>query len=425
MLQRLAACAVGVTVLYGPMAVQATPFQPVAANIDSRAPASLQSALAEAWRRHPDSTAIDARIVAARARLTAAGRPIYNPEAEFAADDNGPDRTLTGGIKLTLDLGGKRGARRDAASARLNLSEMQARIVRRDFARRWLASLADVLSSRERLRIGERRLDAVRRFADIAKKQFAAQDISGLERDLAQLALDEALAEQSTLVSEQADAQARFRAVGGDPDSTMLAALPTTQLPDRVPATTDIARLPDLQAAQAEALAVQREIAVAKKNRIADPTVGIRAGTIQYDGRRRDRVAGISVSFPLHVRNSYRAEVSAAEADAAVADAEVARLRLQLEADQRSAIAGYAAARSAWTQWSSSRGTDGDRRGALLEKLLRGGDISPSDFLLQLRQTLDTQLAGAALEARVWRSWTDSLAATGQLERWAGLVATP
>ncbi len=425
MLQRLAACAVGVAVLHGPMAVQAAPFQPVAANIDSRAPTSLQSALAEAWRRHPAVAAADARIAASRARLTAAGRPVYNPEAEFAADDEGPDRTLTGGMRLTLDLGGKRGARRDAAAARLIRSEAQARLTRRDFARQWITALADVSSTRERVRIGERRLDAVRRFAEIAKKQFAAQDISGLERDLAQLALDEALAEQSTLVSEQAEAQARFRAVGGDPDSTMLATLPTTQLPDRIPAATDIARLPDLQAAQADMLAAQREIVVAKKNRIADPTVGIRAGTIRYDGRRRDRVAGISVSIPLHVRNSYRADVSAAEADATAAEADVARLRLQLEADQRSAIAGYAAARSAWTQWSASRGTDGDRRGALLEKLLRGGDISPSDFLLQLRQNLDTQLAGAALEARVWRSWADSLAATGQLERWAGLEATP
>lgn len=425
MLQRLAACAVGVAVLCGPMAVRATPAQPVAANPDSRAPIPLQSALAEAWRRYPGATAVDARIVASRARLTAAGRPMYNPEAEFSADDEGPDRTMTGGMKLALDLGNKRGARREAAAARLTQTEAQARLARRDFARQWITSLADVLSTRERVRVGERRLDAVRRFADIAKKQFTAQDISGLERDLAQLALDEALAEQSTLISEQADAQARFTAIGGDPNSIGIVSLPTEQLPKDVAAIADVTRLPDLQVAQAEMLAAQRDIVVAKKNRIADPTIGLRAGTIQYDGRRRDRVAGITVSIPLHVRNSYRAEVEAAEADATAAEADVTRLRVQLKAEQRSAIDGYAAARNAWTHWSASRGTDSERRIALLEKLLRGGDISPSDFLLQLRQSLDTQLAGAALEARVWRSWTDSLAATGQLERWAGLEVTP
>ena len=425
MLQRLAACAVGVAVLCGPMAAPAAPSQPVAANPDLRAPTVLQTALAQAWRRHPDSIAIDARIAAARARLTAAGRPVYNPEAEFAADDEGPDRTLTGGLKLTLDLGGKRGARRDAAAARLSLSEMQARLGRRDFTRQWITALADVLGTRERVRIGERRMDAVRRFADIARKQYIAQDISGLERDLAQLALDEALAEQSALISEHAEARARFHAIGGDADSMAITALPTAQLPTAMPTATDVTLLPELQATQAEALAAQREIVVAKKNRIADPTVGLRAGTIQFDGKRRDRIAGISLSIPLHMRNSYRAEVDAAEADATAAEAEVARQRLQLEADQRSAIEGYVAARSAWAQWSASRGTDSERRTMLLEKLLHGGDLSPSDFLLQLRQSLDTQLAGAALEARVWRGWTATLAATGQLERWAGLETAP
>ena len=31
----------------------------------------------------------------------------------------------------------------------------------------------------------------------------------------------------------------------------------------------------------------------------------------------------------------------------------------------------------------------------------------------------------AELEARLWRSYADYLAATGQLERWAGLEGTP
>ena len=64
-------------------------------------------------------------------------------------------------------------------------------------------------------------------------------------------------------------------------------------------------------------------------------------------------------------------------------------------------------------------------RANLLEKLWREGELSTADYLLQLKQTLDTQLAGAELEARLWRSYADYLAATGQLERWAGLEGTP
>ena len=89
------------------------------------------------------------------------------------------------------------------------------------------------------------------------------------------------------------------------------------------------------------------------------------------------------------------------------------------------AIDTYAATQSSWTRWQASRGTDVERRTTLLERLWREGELSTSDYLQQLKQTLDTQLAGAELEARLWRSYADYLAATGQLERWAGLEGTP
>jgi cobalt-zinc-cadmium efflux system outer membrane protein len=125
------------------------------------------------------------------------------------------------------------------------------------------------------------------------------------------------------------------------------------------------------------------------------------------------------------VRNSYRAEVVAAEADAAAAEAEVQRVRMDLEAGRQRATESYAAAREAWSRWTSSRGTDVQRRTDLLERLWHRGELSTADYLLQLGQTLDTQLAGAELEARLWRNYTGYLATTGQLERWSGLGATP
>ena len=79
----------------------------------------------------------------------------------------------------------------------------------------------------------------------------------------------------------------------------------------------------------------------------------------------------------------------------------------------------------AWTGWQSSQGTDVDRPEALLERLWREGELSTADYLLQIRQALDTQLARAELEARLWRTYVDYLAAIGQLTRWSGLEATP
>ena len=391
---------------------------------DAQAPLALRDALQAAWQRHPSYRVTEAQLAAARARLDAAGQPLYNPEVELSADDEGPERTTTAGLNLTLDVSGKRRVRRDAAAARVDQATAEAKLRRRDFAKQWFASWAELQAAQQRVRTGERRLALVTRFATLAGKQFAADDISGLERDLALLARDEAQAEQSQLIAERAEAEAHFRAVGGTPDLIAGLSLPTDGLPPPIVPQAGIEQLPDWQAAKAAALAAERDVTVARRNRIADPTVGVRAGRIDYDGLQ-DNVVGVSVSIPLFVRNSYRAEVVAAQADADVAVAEADRMRIELDADRRRAIDSYGAAQSAWSLWQASRGTDVERRATLLERLWREGELSTADYLLQLKQTLDTALAGAELEARLWRSYADYLAATGQLERWAGLEGTP
>ena len=391
---------------------------------DATAPAALRDALQAAWQQHPSYRVMQAQLAAARARLDAAGQPLYNPEFELVADDEGPDRTATAGLNLTLDINGKRRVRRDAAAARVDQSVAEARLRRRDFAKQWFASWAELQTAQKRVETGERRLLLVNRFAGLADKQFAAGDISGLERDLALLARDEAQAEQSQLVGERADADARFRAVGGAPDRLATLTLPTNGLPSSIVSPPGIEQLPDFRAAQTAAVAAERDVTVARRNRVSDPTVGVRGGRVDYGGLR-DNVFGLTVSIPLLVRNSYRAEVVAAQADADVAIAETERIRIDLDADQRRAIESYAASQAAWSQWQASRGTDIQRRTDLLERLWREGELSTADYLQQLKQTLDTALAGAELEARVWRTYTDYLAATGQLERWAGLEGSP
>ena len=408
------------------LALTLSPMVIAAETPSTLAPATVRDALRAAWQRHPTYRATEAQLAAARARLDAAGQPLYNPEVELASDDEGPERTTTAGLSLTLDLSGKRRVRRDAASARVDQATAEARLHRRDFAKQWFTGWAELQTANARVRTGERRLTLMTRFVDLAQKQFSADDISGLERDLALLARDEAQAEQSQLMAEQAEAQARFRAVGGSPELLANLTLPTGTLPPPTAADSSIEQLPDWLVAQAAAVAAEREVTVARRNRIADPTLGAYGGRKRFDmGGPSDNVVGVSIRVPLFVRNSYRAEVVAAQADADVAAADRDRVRIELEADRQRAIDTYAATQSSWTRWQASRGTDVERRTTLLERLWREGELSTSDYLQQLTQTLDTQLAGAELEARLWRSYADYLAATGQLERWAGLEGTP
>jgi len=388
------------------------------------APAPLRQAVRAAWEAHPESAQTEAILAAAQARLEAARQPLYNPEVDLDAEREGVDRTTTAGLSLTLDLSGKRRVRTDAASARLDQTIAEARVRRRDFTRQWFSSWAALQTAQQRVQAGERRVELVTRFAGLADKQFSAGDVSGLERDLALLARDEAEAEQSQLLAERAQAESEFRAEGGDPAAPVALTLPSDGLPAPNGVAPDVEASPDWQVAHAAATAAQREIDVARRNRIADPTVGLRGGRVDY-GDLRDNVVGVSVTYPLFVRNSYRAEVVAAQADADAAQADAQRVRLTLVAEQRRAVESYAAAQAAWQRWSRSRGTDTERRAALLEKLWREGELSTTDYLLQLKQTLETALAGDGLRFRLWHAFTDYLAATGQLERWSGLEGTP
>lgn len=389
------------------------------------APEDLRAALQGAWQKHPSQRAVQAQLAAAQARLEAAAKPLYNPQIELTRSGEGPDRTSAAGVALALDLGGKRNARQDAAAAKLSLSEAQARLQRRDFARRWFDAWIDWNAADRRVKTGERRVASMTRFAELAVKQFEADDISGLDRDFAALARDEAEAAQSVLVAERADAESRLRALGGEPAAA-------GELPDSSdltpPAPLDdesLQQLPEWSIADAARTTAEREVVVAERDRVPDPTVSLGGGRIRYgESGLKDDVFGVSVSIPLFVRNDHRAEIVAARADADASAAESERVRMELAAQRRKAVDSYAATLAAWRNWKSSRGTEIERRAQLLEKSWREGELSTSDYLLQIKQTLDTALAGAELEARLWRNYADYLVAGNQFERWAGLESS-
>lgn len=383
---------------------------------------SLSGAVRAAWARHPAADATEHTLAAARARADAAGRPLYNPDLEVEVEDEGEDRTATAGLAWTLDLSGKRRARADAGLAELTLAEAEAAQRRSTFALQWLQAWAARLAAAERARLGERRLVLVQRFADLAERQLAVGDISTLERDLALLARDEAQAEQATLLSEAAVAEENLRAVGADTPEASLPLPAGPPPPWSAGAEDGVAHIPEARVAAATAASASRRISIAERDRRPDPTISVRAGRVDF-GPASDNVLGVAVSVPLFVRNSYRAEVVAAQADAGAAEAEQRRIELELLARAQRTTRTYEAVRAAWEQWSKSAGTDVDKRADLLERLWRAGEISTADYLIQLKQSLDTALAGADLQGRLWRSYIDALYATGRLDAWVGFDA--
>jgi cobalt-zinc-cadmium efflux system outer membrane protein len=383
--------------------------------------AALRGAVREAWARHPAAEATEQTLAAAEARAVASSRPLYNPDLELAYDDEGPEQTATAGMALTLDLSGKRRARTDAGQADLVLAEAEAALRRSGFAQQWLQAWTEHGSARERVRIGEERLALMQRFADLAERQLTVGDISSLERDLALLARDEAQAEQATLLADAASATEAYRAVGGDPSlRTDIAALgvPAAWKTDE---SWQITATPEGRIAAATATSAATRIAIAERDRRPDPTLSLYGGRKDLGtGEGTEGVVGVAVSVPLFVRNTLSAELAAARADASAASAEQRRAEMELRARAERTAATFTAVRDAWTRWSQSSGTDVTTRADLLERLWRAGEFSTADYLIQLKQSLDTALAGADLRGRLWRSYVDALYSTGQLDAWVG-----
>jgi cobalt-zinc-cadmium efflux system outer membrane protein len=384
-----------------------------------RAPPVLVTALREVWARNPAVQAAEAQLALATAKADAAGRPIYNPELDINVENADVD-TRSVGISQTIDWSGKRDARQTAASAEIRAAEAELDGTRQRIALDWLRGFTGFQVATEQAALGARRVGLLEQFSSLAERRFRAGDIPVLERDLAVLATQEARAQQAGLIAEQAKARQILIGVGGR--SAALPPLPRSLPPAVDDAALDssrLAALPALRRAQAETEAAQARVSMAERDRKADPTFSLTGGRVR-NGPFNDRVIGVAVKIPLFVRNSYSAEVTAARSNVDVAAASQRDLALRAGAEAEQTGESYNALREAWLAWENSRVPSADERAVLLQKLWEAGEISASDYLVQLKQSLDTELTAAGLRARVWQAWTDWLAASGGVAAWLG-----
>jgi len=388
-----------------------------------RAPPALISAIREVWDRNPAVQAAEARVAASQSMAQAAARPLYNPELELTSS-NADVNTRSIGLAQQIDWSGKRRARAAAADAETRAVEAERDGVRLEVALDWLRGAAALQVAQDQVALGAQRVDLLSQFSTLAQKRFREGDIPSLERDLAELAAQEARAQQAELVADEAKARQTLTAVGG-----AVAQVPA--LPVAPPAANDaqftesfLENLPEVRRAQAESEVAQARITVAERDRRADPTVSLTTGRVT-DGPLNDRLVGVTVRIPLFVRNSYRAETTAARASAEAADATLRDSRLRATAQWEQARTSYRALRDAWLAWQGSHAARAADRAALLQKLWEAGELSTADYLVQLKQSLDTELTATGVRARVWQAWADWLAASGGLAQWLDLADRP
>jgi len=361
-----------------------------------------------------------AALEASRFRESAAGQPLYNPDLD-ADYENAVDRRWEVGIGQTLDWSGKREARRDTASQERAAVEAELSLVRQDLAVELLSALSLYQTEQRRFTLASEREQAMSDFAQLAQCRFDTGDLGQVEADLAALAFIEAQNQRATTAANLAEAKQAVRSIipleQTDQWPSVDFDLPELQAVDSP--LNWVVNLPQVQAAQRRVDAADALVELRELERKPDPTISVRGG------REDDStLVGLNLSIPLYIRNSYKYEASAARAERDQAqriyDDEIRRAAARLI----SATERYQQSRNTWEGWEKTGRQSLDRQGELLRRLWEAGELSTTEYLVQLRQSLDTRESALDLQLALWQAWFEWLAASGQVDHWLGLGET-
>lgn len=369
-----------------------------------------EAAIGAALDAHPS-------VIAARARLEAAQRRAEGLKAnphEFTisggytqrsvdreGDFNEYDAQLSRGIRLPGKGRLDKEIGQQGVEAALNLAEdakHQAALLLASHWFDWLSASAQARVDQAAVVNYEKALAAVSRRMEL--------------RDAAQLEVDQAAAALAAarLAAEQSNGLvrlARIRLEAHFPSLPLPVEAPELSVPEIAEARLSqlrdkvIANSHEIAAATAEARRMEAVAARARKDRMADPTLGLR---LFSERNGAERGAGVVLSMPLGGgQRKAVAEEAGAGASAARAEEQLARFRVQ-----ETAGADLAEARYRVAAWQRARESI-EAQMAALSKLRRGhqlGEIDLADMLLGERMVHEAFRIEATSRAEAVRAIT-------------------
>lgn len=299
--------------------------------------AGLAHALEQAWLRHPEVRALEARAAEAQAGAEVAASLTPEPmDVSLGVLTDQPDknhgkREWEVELAVPLWLPGQQAAQQAQAQGRIEEVAARAAALRLELAGQLRAVWWELAGARNARAAAQRRLDTAQALESDVQRRYRVGELARVDANLAQ---DERLSAQAELLEAAAElrkAEQAFVALTG-------VAAPV-RLEEEVPTSAQVPAEghPQLAAAAAASRAARASVRVAQATRRDAPELAVRMV------RERDEFAepyantvGVSVRIPFSSGARVRHETSAALAGAAQAEAELAqaRLRLGLAVDQ-------------------------------------------------------------------------------------------
>lgn len=388
--------------------------QPTRANDAVIAP--LRATIIQIHQQNPAVRAAEAAVSALDAERTSVEQSRHNPSLVFETE-SAAETTTTIGLSQTIDWNNKRAAAVDVAASELQAATAELTVARRRVTADVLMALAEYETAQAIHQLGAQRTDLMKRIADTVSRRRSAGDLGQWDLALARVAYSEASMQQAISSAGFAEARIALRALMGN-DTQDPPALP--KQPPAVLTISDIEvlldQLPELMVARNRIDASQARVEVAKRARQPDPTFSARGGR---DGS--DTLLALSVEIPLFVRNPMTAPVRVAEHLTVQQTQTYLDLRRQARARLDAALTRYRLMAQAWEAWAAEGRAGLKEQVELSEQLWKAGELSAADYLLQAKQSVDTQVAAAELAGRVWQAAIAYLDTTGRVDAWLGI----
>jgi cobalt-zinc-cadmium efflux system outer membrane protein len=295
------------------------------------------------------------RGLAARARLDAAGGAVDqadtspNPEIGFELENfsgSGPYRDFrsserTYSLSQTIELGGKRGRRTDAARSVRDGAAADLALARLDLARDVRLALSEAVAAtrqvaltQDGLRLAVAVLDGIKARVEAGREAPIQASRADITRRQAQLALDQA--NRRLTIARQTLAGL----TGLPPGALTLSEDWFTRIDADDPVPTGDGA--DLRRRQADVARGRAELSVERAKSIPDVTLSAGFRQFREDG---ENAFLMGVSVPIPIFDSNRGAIAKARADLVAAEADLAAESIDLDRRTHAARANLAAAR--------------------------------------------------------------------------------
>lgn len=319
---------------------------------------TLAALTAEAARNNPELHSLEADVAAADGELVTA-KTWENPQVTvtpgvYREPASGSFGHVGFQLNQTILFPGKRALLRAVAEKSVEGRALALVAFRTQLAIQVRRAFYELLAAREVVALQQQRLTLAQSFTDAAKKKveggFAPdfeQTKSEVELAAAQKALREAQAREAV-------ARTTLNSLAGrKPDSPLdlTGALgETVSVPDKAALLSQaLEHNPSLKIQQAEVERTGLSLALTKKSRLPDFTVG---PTVEY--QEPEQVYGIGISLPLPLWNSKKGEVATATAEQKKALAELEQLQREILRDATTAWQNLAAAKESLAFYTSA-----------------------------------------------------------------------